>query len=103
MRDYLHIHPKIVNWPPLTSGSHGLGDIPPSPDDGTLVEVKLDPASDGRPERLWIFKLSRGKLSSGVVLASDPGNHAVLVTLADELRKFRGVPIATISSLKFDL
>ena len=103
MQEYLCTHPKVVNWPPLTSGSRGLGDTFAMPNEGTLVGVKLDPASEGRPKRLWIFKMWRGQLSSGRVLAAEPGDHSVLVTLADELRKFRGVPIATISNLKFDL
>ena len=97
MREYLRVNPKIANWPPLNSDTFA------TPSEGTLVDVKLVPASDGRPDRLWIFKIARGHLSSGVVLAAERGDRQVLVTLADELRKLVGVPIATISNLKFDL
>ena len=103
MRDYLHIHPKIINWPPPTSDSRGLHDTVATPEEGTLVDVKLESASDGQPAQLRIFKVVRGRLLSGVVLAADPGDHQVLTALYNELMQLEGCTIAAISNSKFDL
>lgn len=95
----LRRHPKIKHWPPVWSGTYGLGNTFQHGENGVLEDVRLLAKDHIGPTRLQLEGKCEGRTFKGDLLSEDP---KFLQQLHEKLKSSRGQPIRDIGSLEIE-